>query len=45
MAQEGGIGIVHKNLTARQQARRGGQGQALRVAAWSRDPITIAPRT
>ncbi len=33
MAQEGGIGIVHKNLSPKQQAARSGQGQALRGAA------------
>ena len=31
MAQEGGIGIVHKNLTAAGAGRRGREGQALRV--------------
>ena len=30
IAQEGGIGIVHKNMTSAKQARRGGEGQALR---------------
>jgi IMP dehydrogenase len=30
IAQEGGIGIVHKNLTAARAGRAGGQGQALR---------------
>ena len=29
MAQEGGIGIIHKNMTPRAQAARGCQGQAL----------------
>ena len=33
IAQEGGIGIIHKNLTAQGAGGRGGQGQALRVAA------------
>ena len=31
MAQEGGIGIVHKNLTPANAGGRGRQGQALRV--------------
>jgi IMP dehydrogenase len=42
MAQEGGIGIVHKNLTAREQAR-----EIVRVKRFEsgvvRDPITIPP--
>ncbi|MBL0151294.1 MAG: IMP dehydrogenase [Ideonella sp.] len=42
IAQEGGIGIVHKNLTAAQQA-----AEVLRVKRYEsgvlRDPITIAP--
>jgi IMP dehydrogenase len=42
MAQEGGIGIVHKNLSARQQA-----AEVLRVKRFEsgllRDPITVAP--
>ncbi len=42
IAQEGGIGIVHKNLSAQQQA-----AQVLRVKRFEsgvlRDPITIAP--
>ncbi len=42
IAQEGGIGIVHKNLTAQQQA-----AQVLRVKRFEsgvlRDPITIPP--
>jgi IMP dehydrogenase len=42
IAQEGGIGIVHKNLTARQQA-----AEVLRVKRFEsgllRDPITVAP--
>jgi IMP dehydrogenase len=44
IAQEGGIGIVHKNLTAQQQAR-----EVARVKRYEsgvlRDPITIAPTT
>ncbi len=31
MAQEGGIGIVHKNMPPKQQARRGRARQALRI--------------
>jgi IMP dehydrogenase len=42
IAQEGGIGIVHKNLTAQQQA-----AEVARVKRYEsgvlRDPITIAP--
>ena len=30
LAQEGGIGIVHKNMAAERPGRRGVQGQALR---------------
>ncbi|WP_119154235.1 IMP dehydrogenase [Caldimonas tepidiphila] len=44
LAQEGGIGIVHKNLTARQQA-----AEVARVKRYEsgvlRDPITITPDT
>ena len=44
MAQEGGIGIVHKNLTAKQQA-----AEVARVKRYEsgvvRDPITIGPDT
>jgi IMP dehydrogenase len=44
IAQEGGIGIVHKNLTAQQQAR-----EVARVKRYEsgvlRDPITIGPDT
>jgi IMP dehydrogenase len=44
IAQEGGIGIVHKNLTAQQQAR-----EVARVKRYEsgvlRDPITITPDT
>jgi IMP dehydrogenase len=42
IAQEGGIGIVHKNLTARQQA-----AEVARVKRYEsgllRDPITVSP--
>lgn len=42
MAQEGGIGIIHKNLTAKEQAR-----EVARVKRFEsgvlRDPITIPP--
>ncbi|MDH4061584.1 MAG: IMP dehydrogenase [Aquincola sp.] len=44
IAQEGGIGIVHKNLTAQQQAK-----EVARVKRYEsgvlRDPITIGPNT
>jgi IMP dehydrogenase len=44
IAQEGGIGIIHKNLTAQQQAR-----EVARVKRYEsgvlRDPITITPAT
>ncbi len=44
IAQEGGIGIVHKNLTAQQQA-----AEVARVKRYEsgvlRDPITVAPET
>ncbi len=44
MAQEGGIGIIHKNLTAKEQAR-----EVTRVKRFEsgvvRDPISIAPTT
>jgi IMP dehydrogenase len=44
IAQEGGIGIIHKNLTAQQQAR-----EVARVKRYEsgvlRDPITIGPDT
>ena len=42
LAQEGGIGIIHKNMTAEEQAR-----QVLRVKKFEsgivRDPITVPP--
>ena len=44
IAQEGGIGIVHKNLSARQQA-----AEVARVKRYEsgvlRDPITVSPST
>jgi IMP dehydrogenase len=44
IAQEGGIGIIHKNLTPQQQAK-----EVARVKRYEsgvlRDPITIAPQT
>jgi len=44
IAQEGGIGIIHKNLTAQQQAK-----EVARVKRYEsgvlRDPITIGPDT
>ena len=30
MAQQGGLGVIHKNMSIERQAERGGQGQALR---------------
>src|SRR3954463_2797879 len=43
IAQEGGIGFVHKNMTAKQQA-----AEVARVKRYEsgllKDPITIAPR-
>jgi IMP dehydrogenase len=43
MAQEGGIGIIHKNLTAKEQAR-----EVIKVKRFEsgvvRDPITIPPQ-
>jgi IMP dehydrogenase len=43
MAQEGGIGIIHKNLTAKEQAR-----EVVKVKRFEsgvvRDPITIPPQ-
>src|ERR671924_1554913 len=44
LAQEGGIGIIHKNLTAKQQA-----AEVARVKRYEsgvlRDPITVTPDT
>ena len=44
IAQEGGVGIVHKNLTAKQQA-----AEVARVKRYEsgvlRDPITVTPDT
>ena len=45
IAQEGGIGIVHKNLTAAAAGRRGGQGQALRIRRAARPGGHHARRT
>lgn len=42
MAQEGGIGIVHKNLTAREQAREVAKVKRFESGVL-RDPITIPP--
>ncbi len=42
MAQEGGIGIVHKNLTAREQAREVSKVKRFEAGV-VRDPITIPP--
>ena len=45
IAQEGGIGIVHKNLTADRAGRPGGQGQALRIGRAARPGGHHARRT
>ena len=42
MAQEGGIGIIHKNLTAREQAREVAKVKRFEAGV-VRDPITIPP--
>lgn len=44
MAQEGGIGIIHKNLTARDQAREVAKVKRFESGV-VRDPITIPPNT
>ena len=31
IAQQGGIGVIHKNLPIEAPARRGGQGQTIRI--------------
>ena len=36
MAQMGGVGIIHKNLTAAEQAREVAQGEALRIGRRAR---------
>jgi IMP dehydrogenase len=43
MAQEGGIGIVHKNLTAKEQAREVAKVKRFESGV-VRDPITIPPQ-
>ena len=46
MAQEGGIGIVHKNMTHRGAGRRGAQGQEVRERRGARPdhhPLRTAP--
>src|SRR4051812_11490245 len=43
MAQEGGIGIVHKNLTAKEQAREVSKVKRFESGV-VRDPITIPPQ-
>jgi IMP dehydrogenase len=45
MAQEGGIGIIHKNMTAEQQADRGAQGQEVREPVSSRTRSPSSPTT
>jgi IMP dehydrogenase len=42
MAQEGGIGIIHKNMTAQEQAREVSKVKRFESGV-VRDPITIAP--
>ncbi|MES2026198.1 MAG: IMP dehydrogenase [Pseudomonadota bacterium] len=44
MAQEGGIGIIHKNLTAAEQAREVAKVKRFESGV-VRDPITIPPTT
>ncbi|WP_395007609.1 IMP dehydrogenase [Undibacterium sp.] len=44
MAQEGGIGIIHKNLTPKEQAREVAKVKRFESGVL-RDPITIAPTT
>ncbi|MFZ6744646.1 IMP dehydrogenase [Undibacterium sp. JH2W] len=44
MAQEGGIGIIHKNLTAKEQAREVAKVKRFESGVL-RDPITIPPTT
>ena len=42
LAQEGGIGVIHKNLLGRGAGRRGRQGQAQR-GGMIVDPVTMRP--
>ncbi|MDB5934050.1 MAG: inosine-5-monophosphate dehydrogenase, partial [Massilia sp.] len=42
MAQEGGIGIIHKNLTPKEQAREVARVKRFEAGVL-RDPITIPP--
>jgi IMP dehydrogenase len=44
MAQEGGIGIIHKNLTAKEQAREVAMVKRFESGVL-RDPITVSPDT
>src|SRR5688500_10966112 len=44
MAQEGGIGIVHKNMNAKEQAREVAKVKRFEAGV-VRDPITIPPTT
>lgn len=44
IAQEGGIGIIHKNLTAKEQAREVAKVKRFEAGV-VRDPITIPPTT
>ena len=43
IAQEGGIGIIHKNMPPAQQARGSGARSSASKAACVKDPITIPP--
>ena len=43
IAQEGGIGIVHKNMTPRAAGRRSGARSSASSRGVVRDPITIPP--
>ncbi|MBT8421462.1 MAG: IMP dehydrogenase [Gammaproteobacteria bacterium] len=44
MAQEGGIGIIHKNMSAKQQARQVRMVKKFESGV-IKDPITVSPRT
>jgi IMP dehydrogenase len=44
MAQEGGIGIIHKNMTIAEQAARGAQVKKFESGV-VKDPITVRPDT
>jgi IMP dehydrogenase len=42
LAREGGIGIVHRNLSIERSGRRGRQGEALGVGMIV-EPVTLRP--